>query len=223
MRTQSLYPLSIALVSIALLAIYATFALRAQAEDNRGDEKQFRPIVEADMPEVFPQYTPVEEVQIKDYPAYRKARADAGHGFWTLFTHIKKSDIAMTAPVEMTYSERKRPRESNMAFLYGSSDMGKTGRQGNVEVLDVSPMTVVSTGVRGPRTARAVAEARDRLNDWLAENEDRYAVDGKMRVMAYNSPFVPRSKNYFEVEIPIRSIESADSAEGTEQLGATDE
>ena len=97
-----------------------------------------------------------------------------------------------------------------MSFLYGSMYMGETGREGYVEVVDVPAMISISTGVRGPRRAEAVAEARDRLDDWLEANKDRYVADGELRVMAYNSPFVPRSRNYFEVEIPIRAVEDAE-------------
>ena len=32
--------------------------------------------------------------------------------------------------------------------------------------------------------------------------------------MAYNSPFVPRDQNYFEVEIPIHPVVGDESSEG---------
>ena len=194
----------------ALAALLATYTMRARAND-----KDFKPIVEANMPAGFPQYTSVREVQIKQYPAYRKAQADpsAGRAFWTLFSHIKKNNIAMTAPVEMSYADRQRPSQGTMAFLYGSSDWGSAGRQESVEVIDVPPMVVVSTGVRGPRTTESVAEARDRLKAWLETNKKSYLADGQLRVMAYNSPFIPRSRNYFEVEIPIRPLDSSDLPE----------
>ncbi|MHC4403662.1 MAG: heme-binding protein [Planctomycetota bacterium] len=201
MTFRSLFPFGIAMMTAPLAGLFATFALRAQADD-----EEFRPIIEADMPSGFPQYTPVREVQIKRYPAYRNAQADAsaGRAFWTLFSHVKRNDIAMTAPVEMTYADRERPGEGTMAFLYGRADLGLPGRNGSVEVIDVPPMVVVSTGVRGPRTTESVAEARDRLTAWLEANKEHYSADGQLRVMAYNSPFVPRNRNYLEVEIPIR-------------------
>lgn len=182
------------------------------------DEDDFKPIVEADMPAGFPQVTPVGEVRIKRYPAYRKAQADAsaGRAFWTLFGHIKKNDIAMTAPVEMTYADQQRPRERTMAFLYGSADLGLPGVDGRVEVVDVPATSVVSTGVRGPRTAQSVDQARDRLNAWLDANGQRYVADGQLRAMGYNSPFVPRNRNFFEVEIPIRELDVPGSPEDDE-------
>lgn len=210
MKFRILSPIGIAAMTAPLGLLLVTFALRARADD-----KEFSPIIEAKTPEGFPEYTPVREVQIKRYPAYRKAQADpgAGRAFWTLFSHIKNNKIAMTAPVEMTYAERQNPIESGMAFLYGRLDLGFAGRQGNVEVIDVPPMVVVSTGVRGPRTTESVAEARDRLKVWLEANEESYSANGRLRVLAYNSPFVPRNRNYFEVEIPIRPVDASGSSE----------
>ena len=94
-----------------------------------------------------------------------------------------------------------------MSFLYGSAELGTPGRQGAVEVVDVSPMVVVSTGVRGARTQQAIDAARERLETWLKSHEAEYEPNGEMRVMAYNSPFVPRDRNFYEVEIPIWPIQ----------------
>jgi hypothetical protein len=172
------------------------------------DDATFRPVVEAPLPEGFPDYAPVGKVVIKEYPAYRMAKADGGNSFWTLFRHIKANDIAMTAPVEMRYGDAQadRPSAQTMAFLYRSTEQGKLGRQGRVAVVDVPPMTVVSIGVRGARTQSSVMQSRERLQSWLDENKDQYEVAGELRVLGYNSPFVPRGKNFFEVEIPVRPV-----------------
>ena len=112
MTSRSLYQFGIVMMTAPLAGLLVTFAPRAGADDT-----EFKPIVEAKMPEDFPQYTPVRDVQIKRYPAYRKAEADpnAGRAFWTLFFHIKKNDIAMTAPVEMSYADGQSPREGMAA------------------------------------------------------------------------------------------------------------
>ena len=60
------------------------------------------------------------------------------------------------------------------------------------------------------RNSVELRHARDRLDAWLKANQKSYSADGPMRVMAYNSPFVPRNRNYFEVEIPIRPLQPAD-------------
>jgi len=201
--------------SIMMATAFGWF-LATSNKPSRAGEKEFRPTFEADMPVNFPSYTPVGEVRVKQYPAYRKAEADASRGraFWALFSHIKKNGVAMTAPVEMTYADGKAEREGTMAFLYGKPDMGQVGIQGKVKVVDVPALVVVSTGVRGARTEAAVAKAQARVDAWIEENRDRYVAAGPMRVMAYNSPFVPRNQNYFEVEIPVHPVASDDSSAG---------
>lgn len=215
MTIHSCYAMALSIAFAPLVGFLAIFATQARGSD----AAEFKPIVEAEMPEGFPRYTAVEDVQIKQYPAYRKAEADAKAmgSFWRLFSHIKKNDIPMTAPVEMRYADGERPRESSMAFLYNNPEVGQVGRDGSVEVIDVPPMTVVSTGVRGPQNSESVAAARDRLEKWLEVNKERYAAEGQMRVMAYNSPFVPRNRNYFEVEIPIRPVDPTSSLEESEK------
>ena len=211
MSYRYVFPFGTTMMATAFTAIMMTSHTPTRAGDG-----EFRPTVEADMPEDFPSLMPVGKIGIKEYPAYRKAEADASRGraFWTLFSHIKQNGVAMTAPVEMTYADRNASREGTMAFLYGKADIGRVGTQGNVNVIDVPALVVVSTGVRGARTEESVAKAEARVNAWLEDNRDRYSTAGPMRVMAYNSPFVPRNKNYFEVEIPIHPVMIDDSSEG---------
>lgn len=186
--------------SLVLLAITAS----------RASGGQFEPIKEAEMPQGFPRYTPVGQIEIKHYPAYRKARASGASEFWTLFGHINRNNVKMTAPVEMDYGD---PRGENstrrlMSFLYERPDQGIVGKQGSIEVIDVPAMTIVSIGCRGDQTLAAVAEARDRLLKYLLENNREYVAAGPMRVMGHNSPFVPRDRNYFEVQIPVKPAKS---------------
>ena len=168
--------------------------------------EDFKPIKEAEMPKGFPGYTPVGQIEVKQYPAYRKASASGMAEFWTLFQHIKQNNVTMTAPVEMDYGDPRaaKSKERSMSFLYERPDQGATGRQGSVEVVDVPAMTVVSIGCRGSQTGAAVAEAREKLVKWLDGKKGEYVAAGPMRVMGYNSPFVPRDKNFFEVQIPIK-------------------
>jgi hypothetical protein len=169
--------------------------------------EEFQPIKEAEMPRGFPKYTPVGKIEVKEYPAYRKATASGTGEFWKLFAHIQQNKVAMTAPVEMDYGDAKAQKagERSMSFLYGSPDLGKAGSQGDVTVSDVAAMKVVSIGCRGNRTAAAVSEAQRKVLDYLSEHKDKYAIAGPLRVMGYNSPFVPRDKNFFEVQIPVKS------------------
>lgn len=186
------------LVGMVLLTMRPAPGSRAAAEE-------FQPIREAEMPEGFPGYTLVGQIEVKHYPAYRKAAASGAAEFWTLFRHIRENGVKMTAPVEMEYGDpdAENPTKESMSFLYERRDQGTVGRQGSVEVVDVPPMTVLSIGRRGSRTPEAIADAREKLLKYVAENRDKYAVAGPMRVMGYNSPFVPRDKNFFEVQIPV--------------------
>ena len=72
-------------------------------------EHQLQADREAPLPDGFPTYTPVGEIEVKRYPAYRKAETTGGVAFWTLFQHIKTAGISMTAPVEMTYEKDGPP------------------------------------------------------------------------------------------------------------------
>ncbi len=161
----------------------------------------FEPVAEAELPEGFPTYTPVGTIQLKQYPTYRMA---AGTGFWTLFTHIKLNGIAMTAPVQMKYSRDGGDdwKASGMAFLYGDREIGSTGQQGKVTVLDQEKQAVVSLGVKGKRTPSVIADAQSRLQRWI-DDGGKYQAAGDVRVMGYNSPYVPQDKQYFEVQIPL--------------------
>jgi hypothetical protein len=172
--------------------------------------EEFQPIKEAEMPGGFPDYTPVGKIQVKQYPAYRKASASGAAEFWTLFLHIKQNNVTMTAPVEMDYGDPRADKSQKraMSFLYERPDQGMVGKHGSVEVIDVPAMKVVSIGCRGSQTATAVAEAREKLLEYLAAKKDVYVAAGPMRVMGYNSPFVPRDRNFFEVQIPVRTREA---------------
>ena len=174
----------------------------------------FKPLLEAKLPDGFPEPTPVGEIRVKSYPAYRLARAARsgqqadGQLFLTLFKHISRGGIKMTAPVEMTYAsgkENDNPEQEAMAFLYENQRTGTPGKDGEVEVLDVPAMTAVSIGLRGDYTPERIGEARGRLEAWLKHHADRYEAAGPLRVMGYNSPMVPAEKRYAEVEFPVRA------------------
>lgn len=194
--------LALAGVSAAAVALTGSWLVGYAESPSDGE---FKPIMEAELPAGFPDYTPVGRIEVKRYPDYRMARAEGGNSFWTLFTHIKRNKIEMTAPVQLDYGSptSTSPRESAMAFLYGDPDLGSTGKEGRVNVVDVSAQDVVSVGVRGTRTREKVAAAKQQLTRWL-ERSKIYTADGDLRVMAYNSPFIPRDRQFFEVQIPVR-------------------
>ena len=169
----------------------------------------FKPRVEAPVPAGFPAPTPVGVVEIKKLPVYRMAKvANSGMGgnnFFTLFNHIKKNSIEMTAPVEMTMAEKNgKYTESSMAFLYQETTLGKVGPQGNVAVLDTTECTVVSVGMRGSPSSENIESARRWLLEKIKTTPQAYEIAGELKVMGYNSPFMPEKLRYYEVQLPLK-------------------
>ncbi|MCM8532575.1 MAG: heme-binding protein [Lentisphaeraceae bacterium] len=176
-----------------------------------GAENDFKVLLEAKLPKGFPRPGPLDKVVLKDYPSYRAARVGGAgmqnFAFMKLFSHIKQNGISMTAPVEMTIDEDSARRE-DMAFLYGNQQLGKTGKTSTgVDVLDLPSQKFVSIGIRGNESQSAIKSAIAKLENWLSMNNS-FTVDGKARLLGYNSPMVPRDKRFWEVQIPIKDKES---------------
>jgi hypothetical protein len=133
----------------------------------------------------------------------------ANRAFWTLFSHIKKENIAMTAPVEIDYGQDRNAelKEQRMAFLYGKPNLGEAGKDKAVDVMDNPAATVVSIGVRGRQNKDSILAAQRQLETWLESEKASWAPAGSLRIMAYNSPFVPRDRNFYEVQIPVLPVE----------------
>ncbi len=157
---------------------------------------------ESPLPKGWPQPGPFNEVSRKKYPAYRAAvtKDDRPNGgFWTLFKHIESKGIPMTAPVEMKLddSAADMPMEQ-MAFLYQSQEVGKTGADGDaVEVRDLPALEVLNYAWQGGRGKAAVAKARAAIDAELAKQNLK--AKG-WRLFGYNSPFVPPSKQTHELQ-----------------------
>jgi hypothetical protein len=180
-------------------------ALRLQCADLLAD-LTFQPFAEAGLPAGVPGYQALDEIERRDYPAYRMVRTGMRGGsigaFWPLFQHIQQHEIAMTTPVQIDYAADSQ-RATSMAFLYGAPDLGTVGKSGRVEVVDVPPMTVLTLGSRGYDRPDRITELQGRLTAWLATSRDWEAA-GPLRTMGYNSPSVGADRRYFEVQLPIR-------------------
>ena len=175
---------------------------------------------EARLPDGFPAPGPVDEVIVKTYPAHRLARVRAeggGNGmFMKLFRHIERNEIAMTAPVEMSWRQAGAAQEGDrpptvgkepaaMAFLYARPSLGAAGadpEDPRVVVEDVPDVTVVSIGLRGGYEPSTFERGAKALQAWLAIHPEWKAA-GDLRTLAYNSPFVPGFAKYSEAQIPI--------------------
>ncbi|WP_411847594.1 heme-binding protein [Roseibacillus persicicus] len=157
---------------------------------------------EASLPKGWPVPGPYNEVTKKEYPAYRAAFTAGGgqtRSFWTLFMHIKKQDIPMTAPVEMKMEEENGELEmTTMGFLYQDTTVGEVGADGEkVEVTDVPAMTVYSYAWMGPNNSENVAVAKEALTQELAAQ--KVTAEG-FRLLGYNGPSVPKAKRTHELQ-----------------------
>lgn len=157
---------------------------------------------ESPLPKGWPQPGPYDQVSRKKFPAYRAALTKGDRpngGFMTLFRHIERNSIPMTAPVEMKLddSAADMPMEQ-MAFLYQSPEVGKTGADGDaVEVKDLPALEVLNYAWQGGRSKVSVAKARAAIDAELAKQNLK--AKG-WRLFGYNSPFVPPSKQTHELQ-----------------------
>ncbi len=180
------------------------------------------------LPRGYPPPTPPGAIELKHYPAVRRAEydgrrnADRGmnSGFWPLFRHITARDIEMTSPVEMDYHGMSlannadgarqtaaaggpEPDEWTMSFLYRTADLGPTGIDGPVRVADAPSVVVLSVGLRGDYTQARVRAGLDQLAEWIASQDD-WEPAGSARALFYNGPDTRRQNLWGEAQIPIR-------------------
>ncbi len=160
-------------------------------------------VSEAALPEGWPLPGPFDQVVTKSYPAYRAAYTPShspNNGFWTLFKHIKKSEIPMSAPVEMTMTvgNEGSMKMEQMGFLYLSRKVGSTGAGGeNVVVRDVPACTAFSYTWQGPRNDKTIAKAGAAMDAALAAAK---VTPTSYRILSYNSPFISRAKQTHELQ-----------------------
>jgi hypothetical protein len=125
--------------------------------------------------------------------------------FMKLFRHIERNEIAMTAPVEMSWQQAAGKEPVAMAFLYAKPSIGAAGidpEDQRVVVEDIPEIKVVSIGLRGGYDRSTFDRGATRLEAWLKEHPEWKAA-GDLRTLAYNSPFVPGFAKYSEAQIPI--------------------
>ena len=158
---------------------------------------------ESPLPQGWPRPGPFDQVVRKSYPAYRAAfttRASPNGGFWTLFKHIERNRIPMTAPVEMKLRESPAGGVSmeEMGFLYQAPGVGHAGADGDqVMVRDMPAQEALSYAWQGTRNKAATARARNAIQAELARQN---LTPAGFRLLAYNSPFIPRAKQTHELQ-----------------------
>jgi hypothetical protein len=172
-------------------------------------------VVKTSLPAGYPAPTPPGAIDLKRYPSVRRAEVsgqrDPNQGrngaFLGLFRHIQRRDIAMTAPVEMDYpgwsgDKSLAPQAWTMSFLYRSPDAGPIEQSGDVRVVDTTPLTVVSVGLRGKYGRTIEDRGLQQLSAWLDE-QDEWVRAGDPRALYYNGPSIRDSRKWVEVQIPV--------------------
>lgn len=162
------------------------------------------------LPVGYPRPTPPGAIEIKRVPSVRRAEVSGSGamgnsgsaGFWPLFMHISRNDIAMTAPVEMELAEDQVNPSWTMAFLYERPENGPAGTAGVVEVVDTEELTVLALGVRGRLPMGNPQEQLRTLESWL-EGQTSWRRAGQTRVLGYNGPNIRAANRWWEVQIPI--------------------
>lgn len=207
-------PVAKALATIAASPDDAAAMWKAMSEVR--EDLEFQPLREASLPEGFPTYTPPGVIELKTYPRHRRAVAKQ---FFTLFAHITRNDIAMTAPVRMEFEKAKDGvlEQTSMAFFQGDPDAGEIGadpRDNNVETVEEEARTVISLGHRGLWTRDVIAAGEKRLRKWLEANSD-YRASGNLIVMGYNSPMTPATRQFIEIQLPVEKAPASPTAEAT--------
>jgi hypothetical protein len=66
---------------------------------------------------------------------------------------------------------------------------------------------VASFGLRGARSDERIRAARAEIDAWLAQRKD-LLVAGPARVMAWNGPMTPTARQFYEVQVPVRAVET---------------
>jgi hypothetical protein len=94
-----------------------------------------------------------------------------------------------------------------MSFLYRTPDLGPTGTDAGVEIIDAQPVTVLALGVRGRLDEAATRAGLTRLTAWIESNA-QYEIAGHARTLGYNGPYIPRDLQWWEIQIPIRPVRS---------------
>jgi hypothetical protein len=193
--------------------------------------------IDTPLPVGYPDPTPPGAIDLKHYPSVRRAEVSgevkrggdgSDQGFWPLFKHIQRRDIAMTSPVEMEYHDPAKPAETaapaeqpkpaeepakakppeqwTMAFLYRRAEQGATGTDDadkRVKIVDLPAQLVVSIGMKGNYSRELVANGEQEVAQWLA-GQSRFERSGDARVLYYHGPSLRPWRKWAEVQIPVR-------------------
>ncbi|QDU63370.1 SOUL heme-binding protein [Planctomycetes bacterium Pan216] len=185
----------------------------ASAESGGGSQAVNLPegyIAEAPLPEGFPPPSEVGKVVEKQYPLARTYSATGNGAFWICFAYLKTHKHEMTAPVIMNEpKDFPTPAKGfpygmeRMHFVMEKPTMGEVKKDRFIKVADMPAMTVLSIAYQGDLTGEKMNQLEKELRKTLAERPDLVAA-GPIRYLGYNSPGIPASKRYSEIQLPVK-------------------
>jgi hypothetical protein len=194
-------------------------------------------LVDSPLPVGYPRPTAPGTIELKHYPSIRRAEygervnADGApvdgqvvkaegsgmqnrgrDGFWPLFRHIQRRDIAMTAPVEMdwrgasvTNDKAMEDAKWTMSFLYREAKQGADGndpKDERVRVIDTKPAIMLSVGLAGRANDRTINAGATTLREYLAANPQWKPV-GDLRGLFYNDPTYSEQRAWAEIQVEV--------------------
>ena len=154
---------------------------------------------------------------MKEYPAYRSAIVRAREAsvrnspvmFFSLFNHIQRKGIEMTAPVVMTYQTRivehvGERGDVSMEFLYRRPDQGDAGRGGSSQGGGLPGRNFRLPGhARGEWTKNSTRKGVATLRKWLDDHQRRMDRHRPPTALGYHGPMTPVARQLNEVQIPV--------------------
>jgi len=174
-------------------------------------------INEGPLPDGFPPPSEVGQIVEKIYPLCRTYSAEGSDAFMRCFTYLTKHKHEMTAPVIMDY-KRREPSEkpkaianfdamdiNRMHFVLERPVLDEPKNEGAVVVADMPTMRVLSIAFQGQLSADTREQAEKKLAAKIESRKDLTVV-GPYRVLGYNSPFVPKDKAFWEIQVPITDV-----------------
>jgi hypothetical protein len=170
-------------------------------------------VAEAPLPEGFPPPSEPGKVVEKTYPVLRSYSATGPSAFMKCFGYLSIKQHKMTAPVVMECKPGADPSKhlpgddmpvpiERMHFLLEKNSLDEPKAAGPIKVADMPAMRVLSIAFRGDSTSEAVKKGQDAIESRLKEMPGIERA-GEYRILGYNSPMLERSKNFWELQLPI--------------------
>lgn len=186
--------------------------------------------ITAPLPDGYPAPTVPGAIELKTYPSVRRAEYTVAgepmtamfQSFRPLYNHITGRKIPMTSPVEMDFpapvkaekAEKKEGAEQapvwKVSFLYRTKDLGPTGTDGKVTIVDTAETTVIAIGIDNGIVAGpdAVVDEEAALRKWLA-SQPQWEQAGELRSFGYTGP---GELPWSELQLPVRRKDAAGKA-----------